>query len=407
MSKSIRNILLVALLLALLSTVSYCASPYDTESAQIVEIKDTITGSGFILRRETLVEKNITGVFEPLVKDGTRVGKGSSVGTVISGNLDKKLAEKLSEVTARIEEIKNSDSIANLYASDDARIFSAMKELCSSVRKFSYDENYVRAAEYKNQLNALIEKKYSQGSLDSRDSLLVSLEAEKYSLEQQLGGIRSELTSPAAGVFYTSLDGLESLCDENTLLSYTAEDIKNFSKPSKDNKEDDSIVGKISDNYMWYVAAVIPSADAAKLTSGADINISIDDSPFIKATVFSVKTEGEDAALIIKCNRNVKGITEKRAADFEIELEGCSGIYIPAASLRVVDDITGVYVMDANNSTYFRCVDILYESKDYYIARNKYTPPDGCKYKALKVHEDILVNPEAVRNLDENTKESK
>ena len=102
MSKSRRNILLVALLLALLSTVSYCASPYDTESAQIVEIKDTITGSGFILRRETLVKKTITGVFEPLVKDGTRVGKGSSVGTVISGNLDKKLAEKLAALREEI-----------------------------------------------------------------------------------------------------------------------------------------------------------------------------------------------------------------------------------------------------------------------------------------------------------------
>ncbi|MBR1969843.1 MAG: hypothetical protein IKA17_05765 [Clostridia bacterium] len=407
MSKSIRNILLVVLLLALLSTVSYCASPYDTESAQIVEIKDTITGSGFILRRETLVEKNITGVFEPLVKDGTRVGKGSGVGTVISGNLDKKLAVKLSEITERIEEIKNSDSIANLYASDDARIYSAMKEISASVRKFSYDENFLRAAEYKNQLNALIEKKYSQGSLDSRDDLLVSLEAEKYSIEQQLGGIRSEIVAPAAGIFYTTLDGLESLCDEETLLSYTVEDINSFSKTLKAYEEDDLVVGKISDNYTWYIAAVIPATDASKIEAGESISISVDDSQFIKATVFSVNAEGEDAAIIIKCNRNVEGITEKRTADFEIELGGCSGIYIPAPSLRVLDNITGVYVMDANNSTYFRCVDIIYESKDYYIARNKYTPPDGCNYKALKVHEDILVNPEAVRNLDENTKESK
>lgn len=406
MSKSIRNILLVVLLAALISTVSYCASPYDTESAQIVEIKDTITGSGFILRREKLIEKNITGVFEPLVKDGTRVARGSGVGTVISGNLDKNLAEKLSEVTSRIEEIKNSDSIANLYASDDARIYSAMKDLSSSVRKFSYDENFVRAAEYKNQLNALIEKKYSQGSIDSRDSLLVSLEAEKYSLEQQLGGIRSELTSPAAGVFYTTLDGLESLCKEDELLNYTIEDINGFSQTLKDYKKDDGIVGKISDNYVWYVAAVISSDDALKLEENPNISISIDDSPFIKATVLSVKKEGEDASVIIKCNRNVKGITEKRTADFEIELGKCSGIYVPAPSLRVVDNYTGVYVMDANNSTYFRCVDVLYESKDFYIVRNKYSPPDDCSYKALKVHEDILVNPEAVRNIDQDKKQS-
>ena len=161
MSKTVRNILLVVLLIAIISTISYCASPYDTEQARLVKIQKTLTGSGFILRRETPITRNVTGVFEPLVKDGVRVSRGSHVGMIISGNLDETLAKKLEEVTSRIEEIKYSDNIANLYASDDARIYSAMKDLSASVRKFAYEENYVRAAEYKNQLNALIEKRYS------------------------------------------------------------------------------------------------------------------------------------------------------------------------------------------------------------------------------------------------------
>ena len=125
MSKAVRNILLVVLLIAIISTISYCASPYDTEQAQLVEIKKTITGSGFLLRRETPVTRDITGVFEAVIKDGVRVARGSSVGMIVSGNLDKELAKKLEEVTQRIEEIKYSDNIAGLYSSDDARIFSA------------------------------------------------------------------------------------------------------------------------------------------------------------------------------------------------------------------------------------------------------------------------------------------
>ena len=72
MSKAVRNILLVVLLIAIISTISYCASPYDTEQAQLVEIKKTITGSGFLLRRETPVTRDITGGFEPCRYDSKR-----------------------------------------------------------------------------------------------------------------------------------------------------------------------------------------------------------------------------------------------------------------------------------------------------------------------------------------------
>lgn len=406
MSKAVRNILLVVLLIAIISTISYCASPYDTEQAQLVEIKKTITGSGFLLRRETPVTRDITGVFEAVVKDGVRVARGSSVGMIVSGNLDKELAAKLEEVTQRIEEIKYSDNIAGLYSSDDARIYSAMKDLSASVRKFAYEENYERAQEYKNQLTALIEKKYSSGTLEARDSLLVSLEAEKYSLEQQLGGIRSSVTAPVAGIFYTELDGLESLCNEDELSKYTVSDINGFSTTLENYKKDDAVLGKIADNYTWYIASVISLEDAQQLTAGEKISISVDDSPFIEATVLSIVPDAEEAAIIIKSKRNAEGITEKRTAEYEIQLEKSSGIYVPAAALRVIDDVTGVYVMDSNNSTYFRCVDIVYKDENFYIVKNKYIPPKDCNYKALKVYEDILVNPEAVRGIDKHSKKS-
>ena len=209
MHKVLKTGLIILLLALLLSTLSYCSAPFDTQTAHVVNVKKAITGSGFLLRKETLVKGNTNGVFETVAKDGTRVSRGTAVGVIISGNLDKALSEKLEEVSRRIEEIKQSGSIFDIYSSDEARIFSAMKDLTSTIRQRVSEEDFISARESTLSLSALIQKKNSAENMTSADKLLVSLEEEKYNLEQQLGGIREEVLAPASGYFYTTLDGLE------------------------------------------------------------------------------------------------------------------------------------------------------------------------------------------------------
>ena len=119
--------------------------------------------------------------------------------------------------------------------------------------------------------------------------------------------------------------------------------------------------------------------------------------------VLSLKpdTFGE-TAIVLKSSKNVKGITEKRTAEFEIQKENYSGIYVPAAAIRVVDDVTGVYTINENRAVFFRAVDVLARESDHYIVRTNYIPPEGCKYKALSVYDNILVNPEAVKKIGKN-----
>ena len=87
----------------------------------------------------------------------------------------------------------------------------------------------------------------------------------------------------------------------------------------------------------------------------------------------------------------------KRPRQFEICYEEYSGLYVPSAAIRIRDDITGVYVINRHESVSFRCVDILLQEEDYYIVRSSYTPPEEVKYASLKIYDDILVNPEAMR----------
>lgn len=398
MHKVLKTGLIILLLALLLSTLSYCSAPFDTQTAHVVNVKKAITGSGFLLRKETLVKGNTNGVFETVAKDGTRVSRGSAVGVIISGNLDKALSQKLEEVSRRIEEIKQSGSIFDIYSSDEARIFSAMKDITSTIRQKVQEEDFISAKESTLSLSALVQKKNSAENMTSADKLLVSLEEEKYNLEQQLGGIREEVLAPASGYFYTTLDGLEGKGIEKDIAELSSSDINNFSQILKDFKPESGANAKISDTYVWYLAASVPNEEAQLFSPGQEVSVSIDESPAVKAKILAVNTDASgEAALILKCDRNIEGIYEKRTAEFEICIEEYSGLYVPSAAVRVVDDIPGVYVMTKNKSMAFKCIDIILSEDNYYIAKNKYEPPEGSPYGALKVYDNILVNPEAVK----------
>lgn len=404
MNRALRIVLLIVLLLAFISTVSYCSAPFDTETARMINVRKTVSGEGYILRRETPVEQSTLGVFEPAVQDGVRVSGGSSIGVAISGNYSEELVQKLADVTQRIEEIKQSDSFADIYASDEARIFSALKDITALIRENVRSEDYAAASGNTLQLSTLLEKKYSAENQGAAAELLVSLEEEKYDLEQRLGGIREEVKASASGYFYSVLDGLESRADEEDILALTPAKISKYPETMKNYEPEANYVGKIVDTYTWYLAAIIPASEAKLLEVGDSVKLSVDETAEVTAAIAAINTDEADrAAIIVKCTRDVSGIFEKRAVEFEICYEEYSGLYVPSAAIRIIDDITGVYVINQNETVSFRCVDILLQEEDYYIVRSSYTPPEGVDYASLKIYDDILVNPEAV-NIDEPEK---
>lgn len=395
MNKILKYVLLGSLILALLSTVSYCSAPFDTEVAQNVDIRKTVSGEGFILRNETVVTPSSKGAFESSVQDGVRVAKGSSLGVIISGNYDEALISELKEVTERIEEIEKSNSFADIYSSDEARIFSALKDLSSSIRTNVRDEDYLAATENALQLSTLLEKKDSSEKQSAGDDLLLKLKQQKYELEQQLGGVRENVASPASGQFYSNLDGLEMKIKEEELISLTPTTISEYSEKLKTHSYDPQFAGKITDTYTWYLAALLPKEQAQSLTVSNTVTLSVDDATPVKATVLAINSDETGRyAVLLKSTHDVKDVFEKRAVSFEICYEEYSGLYVPSAAIRVVDGVTGVYILNQNETVSFRCVDILLQEKDYYIVRSKYTPPEGVKFSPLKLYDDILVNPE-------------
>ena len=399
MNRTLKLSLLVLIIITLISTASYCSAPYDTETAHIINVRKTIDGGGYLLRNETVVKAPKSGLFEPAVKSGDRVSKGAQLGIFTAGDIDDKLANDYAEVTRRINEIKQADGISSVYSSDEARIYSVMKSTTAAIRQNCYEGNYLGAAENTRQLEILVEKKHSVENASAQDRVLVELETEKYDLEKRLGGIRENVYSPFAGYFFTELDGLEGTYLDSDMSLLTNEGITQYEKTLEEYKKDSS-PGKITDSYVWYLASSIHKDDAALIGVGDAVTVSIDGSAFVKATVLALNPDDSDyVAMVIKSDRNIPGLYEKRTAQFEICIEEHTGLYVPSAAIRVVDDITGVYVMGRNNDVEFKCVNILFEEDKYYIVSKDYIHPEECPYESLSNYDNVLVNPE-VKKLD-------
>lgn len=398
MNKALKNTLLVVLIIVFISTVSYCSAPFDTETAHIVNIRKTVMGSGYILKQENVVELPTGSIFEPSISEGQRISKGGSVGVSISGNLNDSLVKELEEVSLRIEEMEESNSIADIYASDEARIYTALKDISASIREDVRKGNFPSAQNNTSQLSSLLEKKYSVENQNAATDLLISLKERKYEIEKQLGGIREDVKAPSAGYYYETLDGLESGADEKTIGGLTVTKIEEFSKTLQEFSSDNSHAGKIVNTYRWYLASVMDKEKVKDLSVGQSVTVSIDNSSPVKANILSInESENDTVALVIKCTRDILGIWDKRTAEFELCYEEYSGLYVPAAAIRVINDVTGVYVLNQNDSVSFKCVDILLKEEDYYIVRQSYSPPEGVEFSSLKQYDNILVNPEAVQ----------
>jgi len=395
LNKYLKYTLLVSLLIAFISTISYCSAPFDTETASHIDIRKTVSGEGYILRTETVVRASSKGAFESAVLNGVRVSRGSNIGVVISGNYNEELVLKLKDVTKRIEEIEKSNNFADIYSSDEARIFSALKDISSTIRKNVRDEDYITASENTSQLSTLLEKKFSAENQGAGSELLMKLQQEKYELEQRLGGIKEDVRAPASGLFYSELDGLEKIRKESELFAITPSEIENFPQVMESFTPDAQTAGKVTDTYAWYLTALLPPEEANLLTVGKTVTLRINELDDVKATVCAINSdETEKCAVVIKCTHHVKDIYEKRMVEFEICYEEYSGLYVPSAAIRVVDGVTGVYVLSRNETVSFRCVKILLQEEKYYIVKSNYTPPEDITYSPLKLYDNILVNPE-------------
>ena len=344
-------------------------NPYKTEIALERQIQSTISTKAFIVRDETYITAaNSGGTVVSVAEDGKRVGSGDGVAIVFQDENSAATYVRIKELEKEIEYYKQLDNRVGLGVNapssynkliDDACIsfISATREKIGS----DFDDALIDLRD------AITTRQLAVGEKVSAEAKLAQLEAELVSLNQKSVNY-STVTSPSSGYYIGSVDGYENAISYADVKNVNCEKISSLISSQPTSSPAD-VMGKLVDNFDWYILCNIPYNDSGKINVGSTIKVNVPNTTVgtLKCTVVEKgDREGEQISLVLKCNTMNRDVANLRIHNIELITEDYTGIRIQNTAIREVDGQKGVYVK-SGNIIQFKNISIVYSTEDFSV----------------------------------------
>lgn len=344
-------------------------NPYKTEIALERQIQSTISTKAFIVRDETYISaSNGGGTVVSIAEDGKRVSSGDGVAIVFQDENSAATYVRIKELEKEIDYYKQLDNRVGLGVNapssynkliDDACIsfISATREKIGS----DFDDALIDLRD------AITTRQLAIGEKVSAEAKLAELEAELVSLNQKTVNY-STVTSPSSGYYIGSVDGYENAIAYADVKNVNCEKISSLisSQPGSSPSE---VMGKLVDNFDWFILCNIPYNDSGKINVGATIKVNVPNTTVgtLKCTVVEKgDREGDQVAVVLKCNTMNRDVANLRIHNVELITEDYTGIRIQNTAIREVDGQKGVYVK-SGNIIQFKNISIVYSTEDFSV----------------------------------------
>lgn len=403
--KSFTTFVIIALAVVLAVYLGFYAlrafqDPYGTTLVYLYTVNDSVEADGLIVRREQVLPAQ-SGIVEITRAEGERVGVGQEVALVYQNSQAQSNQEQLDALELEIDLLEYAisqsggvDSAARL----DEDILQALVDLRAACALGDYADLEEQVLEIKSDV---LKRGYTYGDgLTSADlsAQLQDLRNQRSALQQQSAFTTGRVTAPQSGTFSNLVDGYESLLTPESVFQLTPSSLAELidNPPAAD-----SALGKLITSSRWYFAASLPGEAADRLSQGgvATLRFTGEFSRDVAVTVEQIgPAEGGQTLVVFSSDRYLSQITLLRHQTAELIFESWSGLRIPTAALRLLqeeqtDEETGqvtqttrlgVYALVAGRVT-FKEVEVLTEGEDYYVVR-----PVGTGRDALRAGEEII-----------------
>lgn len=403
--KSFTTFVIIALAVVLAVYLGFYAlrafqDPYGTTLVYLYTVNDSVEADGLIVRREQVLPAQ-SGIVEITRAEGERVGVGQEVALVYQNSQAQSNQEQLDALELEIDLLEYAisqsggvDSAARL----DEDILQALVDLRAACALGDYADLEEQVLEIKSDV---LKRGYTYGDgLTSADlsAQLQDLRNQRSALQQQSAFTTERVTAPQSGTFSNLVDGYESLLTPESVFQLTPSSLAELidNPPAAD-----SALGKLITSSRWYFAASLPGEAADRLSQGgvATLRFTGEFSRDVAVTVEQIgPAEGGQTLVVFSSDRYLSQITLLRHQTAELIFESWSGLRIPTAALRLLqeeqtDEETGqvtqttrlgVYALVAGRVT-FKEVEVLTEGEDYYVVR-----PVGTGRDALRAGEEII-----------------
>lgn len=345
------------------------SSPYKTEVAFQKNVQTTVNTTAFVVRDEAYITaSDATGTVVSIAEDGKRVGSGDPVAVVFSSAESAAAYVRINELEDEIsyyKQLKNRVGIGtNAPSSYSNMIDDACLDFISASRE-GIDRNFNEAL--KDLRDAVTARQLAVGEQLSVDSKLTALESELLSLQGKASGY-STVASPNSGYYIGSVDGYENAISYDDVLNVNCEKINSLLSYQKQTAAS-TTMGKLVDEFNWYLLCNVPYGSSGDIAIGDVVSVNIPNTAVgkIKCTVaFKGNKEGEQVAVVLKCNTMNRDVANLRIEDIEIILNEYNGIRINNSAIREQDGEKGVFVV-RGNIVQFKKINIIESNEEYSI----------------------------------------
>lgn len=347
---SVINLGTVVFLVIIIYLTAYVIRYLGKEKLAIYEVSESnmsenISGTGMILREETLITTEKKGYVNYYVKDGSRVRKDGIVYTLdTTGKLQSYLNELLEEKNTVSDEEKQQ-----VYK--DLQIFSD---------SFS-DDNFSEVYEAKSEIN--------HDLMSYTDTILAD---NKDQLEEEYGsGSYVEVRAGESGLVSFFSDGMEKVTD----ATFTKEDFDNGSRMedlrSREELSAGSPVYRMVTGQNWTLVIPVNEDDYNRMKNleKKDIHtvqVTFRADNFVTNASFECQKKEDSCYVMLKFDNYVQRYINQRYLSVRLQLSETSGLQIPASSLvqKDVYKIPAEYLTRGSNSSSDNQVNVLSNNKN-------------------------------------------
>lgn len=340
-----------------------------TETAIYTQMDDTIDTTAWIVRNETVITENYSGVISCNFNDGDKVSDGSYVATVYGGEDDVTSQSALTQIENEIEALEKLKDVEDYYSSSTEGLGTSINSSIDSAMLNVMENDFSSISQIKSDLQYLLnQKRIVIGEEDTDDfaSLIAELENEKLEILSQTTGVTDYIKTDVSGYFISSLDGYENSFDYDDIENITVDDIESVEQGDISS----NAICKISEDFSWYVITTISEQEKIKIESKSSVYIEI---PFattqkIPAEVVSINKDEDTGtyALVLRCTYMSEELSSIRNEAIKIIVNSYSGVLVNESAIYFEDvigtdedgnevvysNVKGVYVLYASKMTF-------------------------------------------------------
>lgn len=401
--KQIKDTFILTIIICILVFISYkiinlISSPTKTFILNMNTISQEESKVGYVIREEYIIENtNEEKTIKPIINEGEKVSAKSPVFKYYNVN-EEQISKQIDDLNNQIQDAMLEQK--DLFPND---VKSIEWQIEKQLEKLKNENNMQDIIEYKENIAEYILKKAKiAGSLSAAGTYINSLIAQRNEKEEELANGAEYVNSDKSGVVSYRIDGLEEMLKVDELENLSVKYLNSLHLTTGQIVGKTNNAAKVINNFECYIAVPFEKKSIDGVNEGKKATIRLSTQEEIKAEVCRINEEGNQSLVIFKITDDVEKLLNYRKISLDVIWWSYTGLMAPKEAI-LYENGTAYVIRKKNENIEKIMVRILKENSNYCIIDNYdsedlaemgYTTEEIRDIKAIKLYDEIIVNPE-------------